>query len=295
MLEKSTLVLAEVVPLMDLALGSLMAWLEQDLPGSIEPMDRTDLAHYCLFGQVGLAYGVPKFYSTATIARIIATENMEKKIDYWLKQILLVLFHFGAVTLPLVFTFNTDELFEFNKMLFVYGWVSIALALWFARMVVRRQMLFAKTPLDLPIIGFLITQLVSTIFSIHPYTSLYGYYSRFHGGLLSTLSYIGLYYVFISTFWSEEDNAPKPLLQRPVVKWLLSAGLGITLASLYAFPEHFGHSISCQLATNSFNVSCWVQDVQNRVFGTFGQPNWLAAYLIMLIPLALGSRLEQLL
>ncbi|MCA9372484.1 O-antigen ligase family protein [Candidatus Woesebacteria bacterium] len=214
---------------------------------------------------------------------------MEKKIDSWLKQILLVLFHFGAVTLPLVFAFNTDELFEFNKMLFVYGWVSIALALWFARMVVRRQLLFAKTPLDLPIIGFLITQLVSTIFSIHPYTSLYGYYSRFHGGLLSTLSYIGLYYVFISTFWSEEDNVPKPLLQRPVVKWLLSAGLGITLASLYAFPEHFGHSISCQLATNSFNVSCWVQDVQNRVFGTFGQPNWLAAYLIMLIPLALGS------
>jgi tetratricopeptide (TPR) repeat protein len=28
-----------------------------------------------------------------------------------------------------------------------------------------------------------------------------------------------------------------------------------------------------------------VQDVQTRVFATFGQPNWLAAYLIMLIPL----------
>lgn len=214
---------------------------------------------------------------------------MEKKIDSWLHRVLLVLFHFGAVTIPLVFSFNTDELFEFNKMLFVYAWAVVALALWFVRMVIRRQLLFAKTPLDLPIIGFLMTQLISTIFSIHPYTSLYGYYSRFHGGLLSTLSYIGLYYVFVSTFWSAKGQTPEQVLKRPVVKWLLSAGLGITLASLYAFPEHFGHSLSCQLATNSFNVSCWVQDVQNRVFGTFGQPNWLAAYLVMLIPLALGS------
>jgi O-antigen ligase len=35
-----------------------------------------------------------------------------------------------------------------------------------------------------------------------------------------------------------------------------------------------------------------VQAVQLRVFGTFGQPNWLAAYLIMMIPLA-GSRLIE--
>ena len=32
-----------------------------------------------------------------------------------------------------------------------------------------------------------------------------------------------------------------------------------------------------------FNVSCWQQDVKSRVFATFGQPNWLAAYLEILI------------
>ncbi len=31
--------------------------------------------------------------------------------------------------------------------------------------------------------------------------------------------------------------------------------------------------------------SCWIQDVQNRVFSTLGQPNWLAALLVALIPI----------
>ncbi|KKP47954.1 MAG: hypothetical protein UR39_C0002G0057 [Candidatus Woesebacteria bacterium GW2011_GWA1_33_30] len=31
--------------------------------------------------------------------------------------------------------------------------------------------------------------------------------------------------------------------------------------------------------------SCWVQDVQTRVFSTLGQPNWLAAILVALIPI----------
>ncbi|MCJ7740576.1 O-antigen ligase family protein, partial [Candidatus Microgenomates bacterium] len=33
----------------------------------------------------------------------------------------------------------------------------------------------------------------------------------------------------------------------------------------------------------------WVQDVQNRVFSTLGQPNWLAAYMAVLIPVTIGS------
>ena len=36
----------------------------------------------------------------------------------------------------------------------------------------------------------------------------------------------------------------------------------------------------------------WVQDVQNRVFSTLGQPNWLSAYLIALLPISLFSALR---
>jgi putative inorganic carbon (hco3(-)) transporter len=39
--------------------------------------------------------------------------------------------------------------------------------------------------------------------------------------------------------------------------------------------------------TGQFDVACWVQDVQTRVFASFGQPNWLAAFLITTLPISL--------
>ena len=70
---------------------------------------------------------------------------------------------------------------------------------------------------------------------------------------------------------------------------LISAGAAATYASL----EHFGASPSCLIISGNFDVSCWVQDVQARVFGTLGQPNWLAAYLVSLAPLAWSQALRK--
>ena len=79
---------------------------------------------------------------------------MENTPDYCCKRILISLFHFGALALPLVFAFNTEELFEFNKMIFVYVWTIVIGILWLLRMVLQKKLLIVKTPLDLPIIGF---------------------------------------------------------------------------------------------------------------------------------------------
>ena len=61
------------------------------------------------------------------------------------------------------------------------------------------------------------------------------------------------------------------------------------IISVYGILEHFGHSASCLLVTGSFDVSSWVQDVQNRVYATLGQPNWMAAYIVSLIFIPLSS------
>lgn len=74
-------------------------------------------------------------------------------------------------------------------------------------------------------------------------------------------------------------------------KYLTTLLTGAFIAALYAFPEHFGHSPSCFLLQSKFTASCWVQDVQHRVFGTFGQPNWLASYLVTLIFIPLSFTL----
>lgn len=201
------------------------------------------------------------------------------------QRVLLVLFHVLVITVPFIFTWVNEELFEFPKMLITYGLTATILGFWVMRMIAEQRLIFRRTIFDLPLAFLVISQILSTIFSIHPYTSFFGYYTRFHGGLLSTLTYISLYYAFVSNV--KRSQLPGFLLST------LGAAVGVCL---YAAPEHFGHSPSCYLITNGnqFDVTCWVQDVKNRVFGTFGQPNWLAAYIITLLPVSLSLAISHL-
>ncbi len=186
-------------------------------------------------------------------------------------------------SLPLVFTTATEELFEFPKMLLVYAGAITLSGLVVADWIKHGSIRIPKTPLDLPILFFFLSQVFSTVFSIDTRTSLFGYYSRFHGGLLSTVSYAVIFYAAIY-FFEKKDRSI----------FLTSTLLGGIVAALYAFPEHFGVSPSCILVTGSADVACWVQDVQNRVFGTIGQPNWLAAYLLVLAPYTLLQAIDSL-
>ena len=188
---------------------------------------------------------------------------MSKLIEY----LFYALFFF----IPLVLWPGTSEVFEFNKMLLVYVLTILIAAAWVAKWINQKKITIRRTPLDLPILLFLLSQILSTIFSIDTHTSLWGYYSRFHGGLMSTISYIVLYYAFVT-------NIKISNLKYQISNILLSA----TLVSLYGVAEHFG--IDKQL---------WVQDVQNRVFSSLGQPNWLSAYLVALFPLPIFLALQQ--
>ena len=196
--------------------------------------------------------------------------NLSKKIQ----TIIAWLFIFAAFLLPLTFSFKTSELFEFPKMLLVYALASLVFALWMTRSIIEKKFLFKRTLLDIPILIFFFSQLLATIFSIHPYTSIFGYYGRFHGGLLSTIAYMIIYWAFVT-------NGSFKLFKKVILASLASG----FLIAIYGILEHFGHSFSCLMITKgkSFGVDCWVQDVKTRVFATLGQPNWLAALMDMLI------------
>ena len=99
---------------------------------------------------------------------------------------------------PLAFTNDTSELFEFNK-LWVTFIITVAIGLaWITKMIIKKQIRIQRTPLDIPIVLFLISEVISTVISLDPHTSVWGYYSRFNGGLLSILSYVFLFYAFVS-------------------------------------------------------------------------------------------------
>ncbi len=189
----------------------------------------------------------------------------------WCERVIEYSFYLLFFLIPLILTPWNYELFEYNKMMAVYALTVIIAGSWLIKMVVSQQRIFRRTPLDIPILFFLLSQILSTVFSIDRHVSLWGYYSRFHGGLLSTISYMLLFYALVSNFPKEK-----------VVNLLKISLLSALVVAFYGTLEHFG-----------IDKNIWVQDVQNRVFSTLGQPNWLAAYLAILIPLTLALALRE--
>lgn len=209
--------------------------------------------------------------------------NRQKVADF-LQKLIFIGFNLLFFLTPFIFTWMNQELFEFSKMLFVYGMTSILLGLWLLRMVIEQRLIFKTSKIDYFLLAFLMSQIISTIFSIHPRTSWFGYYTRFNGGLLSTLTYIALFYAFIS-------NINKHQLKAIFSSLLLSA----LFISAYAIPEHFNRSPSCWLITQQFDTNCWSENnnPRYRAFATFGQPNWLAAFLIAIIPLSVDQLIKK--
>ncbi len=205
-------------------------------------------------------------------------------------------FYFLLFTIPLILTPVNYELFEFNKMMLAYTMTVIIIGAWIGKWIIGGKVEIKRTPLDIPILIFLLSQVLSTIFSIDRHTSIWGYYSRFHGGLLSTISYILLYYAFVSNMakwqvaggrWQIDNKKSKnkdrqsATSHKPqaIINCLYILLASATLVTFYGILEHFG-----------IDADFWVQDVRNRVFSTLGQPNWLGAWIdaLIFIPVAMA-------
>lgn len=208
----------------------------------------------------------------------------------------IIEFSFYAVFLliPLAIAGDTSELFELNKMWLAFGLGIIIAVSWTIKSIVKKEFRIQRTPLDIPILLFLLSQFLSTIFSWDRHISVWGYYSRFNGGLLSIILYIFLYYAFVSNFLNKEDGIFKSPME--VVKRILNLSIitGI-IVSLWGLPSHFGYDPTCLVFRGNLDVSCWAADFQPRVriFSTLGQPDWLAAYLSILLPISIVFLLEN--
>lgn len=171
---------------------------------------------------------------------------------------------------PFLMSSLTSELFEFNKMIFIYFIATCVFFFYFLKMILTKKIIFKRTPFDIPIVIFLLSQILSLIFSIDPHTSLFGYYGRFNGGLISIISYVILYYGFVSNFKLKH-----------IKKALKISLFSSFLVILWGLPGKIGHDTSCYLFTGKWTNNCWTDQFKPalRMFSTLGQPNWLGAYL----------------
>lgn len=193
-----------------------------------------------------------------------------------------------TLLLPLAVTATTSELFEFPKFLILLAASTIVLFAILLDWVATRRLalpLGRYPKITYGVLAILITQGLATLTSIHPYTSFWGYYSRFHQGILSTVCYTILYF-----------GALKFLSLKDIHKLLKVSLVAASLIALLAVLERFDLSATCPLINPSlsqevrpaplsrayFNNSCWknLTNPTSRSFATLGQPNWLAAYLL---------------
>ncbi len=198
------------------------------------------------------------------------SKHIKSNISEWCDRIIHGSFYLLFILVPLILTPWNYELFEFNKMIVTYALTVIIASAWIVKMGIEQRVYIKRTPLDIPILLFALSQLVSSLFSMDPHVSWFGYYSRFNGGMLSIFSYIVLYYAFVSNWKGSVDR----LLQT-----MLATG---AIVATYGILQRLG-----------IDKHLWVQDVQNRVFSTLGQPNWLAAYLVAMMPIALWYALRE--
>ncbi|MBU2632428.1 hypothetical protein KKG52_01815 [Patescibacteria group bacterium] len=202
------------------------------------------------------------------------------KLIKYADRVIQYSFYLLFLLVPLAMKGNTSELFEFNKMWLTFGLVIGVAAAWVIKMIVQKELKIQRTPLDIPILLFVLSQVLSTVFSWDRHVSIWGYYSRFNGGLLSILGYVFLYYAFVSNLHLFSSI-------KRILKISLVGGL---IVALWGFPSHFGYDPTCLVFRGTLDIGCWTADFQPkiRIFSTLGQPDWLAAYLAILIPIALG-------
>lgn len=185
---------------------------------------------------------------------------------------------------PLVFSGDTSELFELNKMWLTFYLTIIISVAWLAKIIIQKRVVIQRTPLDILLLLFLASQIISSIFSLDQQVSWWGYYSRFNGGLASTICYVILYYAFASN-----------LRIKHVWKTMLISLISGLAVSLWGFPSHFGADPTCLVFRGTFDTSCWTYQFQPtvRAFSTLGQPAWLAAYMAFLLPVAMAAMLKN--
>ena len=203
------------------------------------------------------------------------TEKIAKFVDQtiWFSYLTVV------VVTPLLFSTKNSELFEVPKMLFVYLAATVIFFLTLIKFVFNGKILIPKSLTLASLIVFVAIQVVSTLFSIDKFTSIFGYPTRLNGGLLSQFAYL---VIFIGALIN---------LNRKMAKQLIVATIVAALAvSLWGIPAHFGKDPTCFVLTGKLNATCWQKDFdpQLRIFSTLGQPNWLASYLVLILPVSLA-------
>ncbi|MDD3648384.1 MAG: hypothetical protein PHS44_07875 [Candidatus Dojkabacteria bacterium] len=179
--------------------------------------------------------------------------------------------------MPWIFSPFTYEYYETFKNTFLVIGVVLLLILWAVKVTYSKKLVLAKTPFDIPIIIYLISQVISTIFSIYSQTSIWGYFSRMTGGLIISITLVLLYYVIVNN-----------LAKTHYIKLILrSYIISIVLLALFTVLNSFGMFSGLFESIAESNPS--LSALTTPIFTPVGSTNTLLYMFIFSLPLVLSQ------
>ena len=201
-------------------------------------------------------------------ARAFSGWNNSRVFDFLMEMLLLLV----VFVMPAIFDRRLGIVFSGTKTTWMRVLGAVILGLWAIKLIVGRKHRFVRTPLDWPVASFLLCTTVATLTSLHVYTSFVGFYGRYEG--LTSWYLFGLFFFVATNYIKDFDQ-----LKRMVMTVISAA----TLMAVYSIIQR--HALDPYMWGG---VITW-----QRVIGTIGQPNFLAAYMLMAFYMILAMFLME--
>lgn len=177
-------------------------------------------------------------------------------------------------TLPLFFLPWTFEWFEFNKIFLLLLTVPVIAILFFIKSIrTSGKIILRNSPMDIPILVFLLTFLLSAVFSFDKFSSFFGYYGRFSDSAIALFLLVIFYFIIINVFLPKDEFNNYNIFS--CIKLLIySYGVAL-LTSFFSFLGLWELILSVNFVQDSFNL-------------VGGSLEILASYSVVIIVLIVG-------
>jgi len=191
----------------------------------------------------------------------------------------------AVIVVPLFFNVYSDRVFEPDKLTLLRSIALVMAVAWVIKVLENGSWKLEacpepgrrvgswrlRAPLVLPTLLLMAVYILSTIASVTPRISLLGSYQRLQG-TYTTFSYIVIFFL-----------ALQGLRTREQIERLVTVAILVSLPiSLYGILQHYGR-----------DPLPWAADVTGRVASNMGNSIFVAAYLIMVVPLTMARVVES--
>lgn len=170
----------------------------------------------------------------------------------------------SCLVVPLLFSLAQRDMFALTKLTALQVIAILGILLLVERWAFGGQRQgISLAPLDIILLALVLLNVVACVFSIDPIQSLTGEDLQYQG-LLSVLLYVAFFYLAYTSLTDESR----------IVLLFGSMAIGATLVAAYAVVQRARLD------------PIWGYPPDGRPFSTIGQPNALAAYLVVAIPVS---------